>query len=91
MEPTEEKELVPLEEKSSIEEFIPPSPGEDLLERIRKKELAEEEKIADNYYASKIIDGVEVVDVKAVPSKEKPKLDKFGIPEPNERRTWDKI
>jgi len=41
-------------------------------------------------YASRVIDGVEVVDVKAVP-KEKPVLNKFGIPEPRERRTWDRI
>jgi hypothetical protein len=34
---------------------------------------------------------VEVVDVKAIPAVEKPVLDKFGIPEPKGRRTWDRI
>jgi hypothetical protein len=68
------------------------SPGEDLLERLKKEELDNTKKIPDDYN-SKIIGGVEVVDVKAVPKKntEKTKTDKFGIPEPKDRRTWDRI
>ncbi|HRT03456.1 MAG TPA: hypothetical protein P5513_05910 [Candidatus Diapherotrites archaeon] len=41
-------------------------------------------------FASKIVNGVEVVDVKAIP-KDNPILNRFGIPETKERRTWDKI
>jgi hypothetical protein len=87
----DKKELVPeKDEESSIEKLKPQSPGEDLLERIRKKEILEE-KQEPAEYASRIIDGVEVVDVKAIPKKERISLDKFGIPELKERRTWDKI
>jgi len=49
------------------------------------------EKRGDDGYASKIINGVEVVDVKAIPKKEQLHLDKFGIPEPKTRKTWDRI
>ena len=38
----------------------------------------------DNDYAGQIIDGVEVVDVKAIPTKET----KLAVPE--KRKTWDK-
>lgn len=90
MDTGEKKELVPEKEiESPIDNLKIPSPGEDLLERIRKKEILEDKK--ETEYASKIINGVEVVDVKAVPSKEKLSVDKFGIPESKERRTWDRI
>lgn len=62
-----------------------------MIERIRKKEVnIDPSSGKTENYASQVIDGVEVVDVKAVP-KEKPVLNKFGIPEPRERRTWDRI
>ena len=53
------------------------------------KDEKKEVKKKENQYASKIIDGVEVVDVKAIPIK----VDKFGIPSPeaDQRKTWDKI
>jgi hypothetical protein len=86
------KELVPeKDDQSSIDNLKTPSPGEDLLERIRRKEILEEPVEDRDQYSSKIIDGVEVVDVKAIQKKEKPGLDKFGIPEPKGRRTWDRI
>ena len=92
MEQGDTKELVPdKEDRSDIEKLKPQSPGEDLLERIRRKEILEDSAKNSDNYASQIIDGVEVVDVKAIPKKEKIPLDKFGIPEPNGRRTWDKI
>ena len=37
------------------------------------------------------MDGVEVIDAKAVPKHDPKKLNKFGIPEPKERLSWDKI
>jgi len=37
-----------------------------------------------------IIDGVEVIDAKAIP-KAKMKVDKFGIPVPENRLNWDRI
>jgi len=55
------------------------------MERIKKGEILQEEEkepeIQD--YASKVQDGVEVVDVKAIP--------KSGIPDIEKRKTWDKI
>jgi hypothetical protein len=42
-------------------------------------------------YNGFIKDGVEVVDVKAI-EKQKPKVDKFGIPiQPGEHRNFDRI
>ena len=58
----------------------------------RRKELEKKKKKeAEEYVPSIIIDGVEVIDAKAIPKKEKIRLDKFGIPIPENRRTWDKI
>lgn len=53
-----------------------------------EKKVEEEKKVDD--YTSVIIDGVEVIDAKAV-SKEKFQLDKFGIPITKNRLNWDKI
>lgn len=52
-----------------------------------------EESAKTNYVESIIKDGVEVVDVKAIEKKrEKPKVDKFGIPRhPNEYRNFDRF
>lgn len=65
------------------------------MEKLNKEEKEKkEDKNKDNDdFAGYIKDGVEVVDVKAVPrdKQEKPKVDKFGIPIPNKRTTWDKI
>lgn len=48
--------------------------------------------VNSNEFTSMIKDGVEVVDVKVVPSeKDKVKLNKFGIPENKNRPTWNKI
>jgi len=62
-----------------------------LIDRIKKGEILKEEK--KDEYASMIQNGVEVVDVKAVPSKEKVKIDRFGIPTPDadNRKSWDRI
>jgi hypothetical protein len=42
------------------------------------------------YVPSIIIDGVEVIDAKAIPKKPL-KVDKFGIPIQENRLNWDKI
>jgi len=43
-------------------------------------------------YASYVMDGVEVIDAKAVPKKKVGQVDKFGIPiNPGEHRNFDKI
>ena len=55
-----------------------------MLERLKKEKEEEEAKPKDSGYVGEIIDGVEVVDVKAVPSKET----KLAVPE--RRKTWDK-
>ena len=88
------KEPVP-EKQPEIptEELKKSSPGKDLMERIKKGEILveENEPAREHDFASFIKDGVEVVDVKAIPKKEKLKLDKFGIPIPENRQTWDRI
>ena len=87
-----EIEFAPVTKESAnpVEELIKPSPGEDLIERIKKEDILkkEEKEEKSNYVPLIIRDGVEVVDVKAIPKK---KTDKFGIPETGERLTWDKI
>ena len=67
-----------------------------MIERIKKEDkeeaLKKEEKIKEDDYVPLVVkDGVEVVDVKAVPVHKPPKLDKFGIPVKEDRPTWDKI
>ena len=52
-----------------------------MIDRIKKKEILEEEEETDGY-AGRIVDGVEVVDVKAITGLE--------IPETEKRKTWDK-
>jgi hypothetical protein len=61
------------------------------MDRIKKGEILKEEKI-DNDYIGYIKDGVEVVDVKAIPLKKRT-VDKFGIPTPDadNRKSWDRI
>lgn len=57
------------------------------MERIKKGEILkeeEEEELEIDQYASKFRDGVEVVDVKAVPKG-------LNAPEIEKRKTWDKI
>ena len=87
------EELAPdKEEINPVEELKKPSPGQELIERIKKEDFEKKKKKeAEEYVPSIIIDGVEVIDAKAIPKKEKIKLDKFGIPIPENRRTWDKI
>ena len=72
------------------------SKGDELLSKLdkdkkedSKKKVSEnpKEKKKDKDYVGTIRDGVEVVDVKAVPIK----VDKFGIPVPPNRKNWDKI
>ena len=64
-----------------------------MIDKIKKGEILKDDKKKDDSdYASKIVDGVEVVDVKAIPAKDKNQnIDKFGIPIPENRKTWDKI
>jgi len=63
----------------SPEESVPAAPDEP-------------EGLKSDEYASIVRDGVEVVDVKVIPiEKDRVKLDKFGIPIPKSRKTWDKI
>ena len=64
-----------------------------MIDRIKKGEILKEEVEENDDYASIIQDGVEVVDVKAIPIKGKRKVDKFGIPAPDadNRNSWDKI
>lgn len=77
------KELVPEKEKTPLDDLNKPTPGEELLKRLKKeKEEAKVEKKDD--YVGEIIDGVEVVDVKAIPTGET----KLAVPE--KRKTWDK-
>ncbi|MFW6310803.1 MAG: hypothetical protein ACOC1K_01055 [Nanoarchaeota archaeon] len=85
-----------MDAKRFLEELSKPSKGEELLkklehseEKIKKSQKDQEKK--NNGYAGIIRDGVEVVDVKVVPNRDKPKLDKFGIPIPKNRKSWDKI
>jgi len=62
------------------------------MEKIKKGEILNDEKEEINKnYEQTIKEGVEIVDVKAVLKKEKPVLDKFGIPIPKTRSTWDKL
>lgn len=74
-----------------------PSAGDKLIEQITKKPDKEKSNDVTEDYASNIIDGVEVVDVKAIEGNKKNEdrkeieVDKFGIPVPKNRRTWDKI
>ena len=71
-----------------------PSPGKELIDRIKKedslKKEAEEAK-KEEPYVTFVADGVEVIDAKAIPKKPEMILNKFGIPEPKERRSWDKL
>lgn len=62
------------------------SPGKELIERIKKGEILkeEQEELETDDYASKIRDGVEVVDVKAIPKG-------INAPEIDKRKSWDKI
>lgn len=61
-----------------------------MIERI-KNEDSEKKEAEEEFVTSVIIDGVEVIDAKAIYKKEKMKLDKFGIPVPENRRNWDRI
>jgi len=65
-----------------------PTKGDDIIEVITESPLTEEIK-----EEKKTRDGVEVIDVKAIPKNEKkPVLDKWGIPiNPGERNNYDKI
>jgi hypothetical protein len=57
-----------------------------------EKPVVEEKDSIPTEYASFIKDGVEVVDVKAIPKPNKKlSVDKFGIPISGNRSTWDKI
>jgi hypothetical protein len=62
-------------------------PETDIEEKLMKKAPSKKSKSSKDDYASSIINGVEVVDVKAIPAP----LDKFGIPVPKSRKTWDRI
>ena len=87
--PDEKKETSPQEIKeieALLEELNKPSKGSELIEKLSKEK--------EDMYASFIKDGVEVVDVKAIPKepeKEEPKHRKWGLPENKNRKTWDKI
>lgn len=53
-----------------------------MIERLKKEEIAEEEEVPKkDDYVGKIVDGVEVVDVKALTK---------GLEIPEDRKTWDK-
>ncbi len=78
------------EAKKLLDELSKPSKGSELIERLKKEEEKKKKEKKDKDYASIVKDGVEIVDGKVVP-KEKIKLDKFGIPIPKNRKTWDKI
>ena len=74
------------------------SPGKVLIEELNNgeilnKELEKEEKEEINKnYLTDIKDGVEIVDVKAIAkTKKRNKVDKYGIPTPETRKTWDKM
>jgi len=67
------------------------SPGKVLIEEIKKGEILNEEKEEIHKHHENIKDGVEIVDVKAIAKKKKTDIDKFGIPTPNNRKTWDKM
>ena len=56
------------------------------MERIKKGEVVLEDSPPANDFASMIHEGVEVVDVKAIP-----KEGDSGIPDIEERKTWDKV
>ena len=56
------------------------------MERIKKGEIVIEDEPITDEFASMIRDGVEVVDVKAIP-----KEGESGIPDIEERKTWDKV
>jgi hypothetical protein len=68
-----------------------PSPGKELIDRIKKEDSLKREAEKAEDYASVILDGVEIIDAKAIPKHDAQKLNKFGIPEPKERLSWDKI
>jgi len=94
---------VPIKEDENpnniIDEIRKPSKGDELINSLNEKKLKEkedkliiekEEKKDD--FIGTVKDGVEVVDVKIIPNKEKNKqvTDKFGIPV-SKNRDWDKI
>jgi hypothetical protein len=54
------------------------------LERLKKQKEEPPVKEKTDDYVGEIIDGVEVVDVKAIPTEET----KLAVPE--KRKTWDK-
>ena len=60
---------------------------------VQEKSPDEPENTKDDGYVGGILDGVEVVDVKAIEKKKEPrKVDRFGIPiQPGEHRNFDKI
>ena len=80
------------EPENPVDELNKPSPGQELIERIKKEDsIKKEETKKEEAHIGNVIEGVEVINVKAVPKKEPLQLNKFGIPEPKERLTWDKI
>jgi hypothetical protein len=86
------KELI---EKIKSGELLNETKEEPVVEEehiIKEEPIVEEKEPISNEYASMIKDGVEVVDVKAIPkSKKIVNVDKFGIPMSTNRSTWDKI
>jgi hypothetical protein len=61
-----------------------PTLGDELLERLKKEKEEKVEIDKKDDYIGEIIDGVEVVDVKAIPTEET----KLAVSE--KRKTWDK-
>lgn len=54
-----------------------------MLKRLEREEEGKKE-VKPDYVSTKFVDGVEVVDVKAIPTDET----KLAVPE--KRKTWDK-
>ena len=80
-----------MDAKRTLEKINKPTKGDELIKALKEqeeKQIKEEPKKEQDYKGT-IVDGVEVVDVKAVPSREKKEVDKFGIPK--RRNDWDKI
>ena len=60
--------------------------------KIEEKSPDEPAETISNEYVGGIVNGVEVVDVKAIEKKTPRKVDKFGIPiQPGEHRNFDRI
>ena len=82
------EKLQAVEEKDKIRNFQPPVKGEEIMNSFNLGPC-----YAVGVIKSKIKEGVEVVDVKAIEKQKKVRnIDKFGIPiQPGEHRNFDRI